>query len=129
MTGGFDSRLGPGAAGFSEDTEFSMRVRKAGFTIGYTPHAIVYHELNPRRYGREYNRDVEYRKGVSRSIYRNDPILFRVIPDLIANCMRYGFYRIAGRTQKAYKTEGRIMKCWGYLMGKIQHRPKSKSTA
>jgi GT2 family glycosyltransferase len=122
--GGFDSRLGPGAAGFSEDTEFSIRIREAGFKIGYTPHAIVYHELNPGRYGRQYNRDVEYRKGLSRSIYRNEPILFRVIPDLFANCMRYCLYRVTRRAQKAYKTEGRIMKCWGYLMGRIQLRPK-----
>ena len=124
--GGFDSRLGPGAAGFSEDTEFSIRIRQAGFKIGYTPHAIVYHELNPERYGRQYNLDVEYRKGLSRSIYRNDPILFRVIPDLFANCMRYCLYRLTGKTQKAYKTEGRVMKCWGYLMGRIQLRPKPK---
>ncbi|MGH7783700.1 MAG: glycosyltransferase, partial [Candidatus Binatia bacterium] len=125
-TGGFDSRLGPGAAGFSEDTEFSMRIRQAGFKIGYTPHAIVYHELNPRRYGRRYNRDVEYRKGISRSLYRNDSIFLRVIPNLIGNCARFCLYRFSGRAQKAYKTEGRIMKCWGYLMGKV-HRAKSSS--
>ena len=118
--GCFDPRLGPGASGFSEDTEYSIRICKAGFTIGYTPQAIVYHELNPNRYGREYNRMVEYRKGLSRSIYRQDSILFRVIPNLVANCMRYGLYRLLGKTQKAYKTEGRIMKCWGYLMGKAR---------
>jgi GT2 family glycosyltransferase len=118
--GCFDPRLGPGASGFSEDTEFSRRIRKAGFTIGYTPHAIVYHELDPRRYGRGYNRMVEYRKGVSRSIYRCDPILFRVIPDLLANCVRYGIYNLFGLSQKVYKTEGRIMKSWGYLAGKFR---------
>jgi GT2 family glycosyltransferase len=118
--GFFDARLGPGAAGFSEDSEYSIRIRKAGFAIGYTPHAIVYHELNPKRYGREYNRMVEYRKGLSRSIYRQDSVPFRVIPDLLANCLRYGLYRVLGKTQKAYKTEGRIMKCWGYLMGKAR---------
>jgi GT2 family glycosyltransferase len=117
--GFFDTRLGPGAAGFSEDTEYSMRIRKAGFKIGYTPHAIVYHELNPNRYGRGYNRMVEYRKGLSRSLYRHDSIFFRVVPDLLANCLRYGLYRGLGKTQKAYKTEGRIFKCWGYLMGKF----------
>ena len=117
--GFFDIRLGPGAAGFSEDTEYSIRIRKAGFKIGYTPHAIVYHELNPNRYGREYNRMVEYRKGLSRSIYRHDSIFFRVIPNLLVNCFRYGLYRGLGKTQKAYKTEGRILKCWGYLMGKL----------
>jgi len=118
--GFFDARLGPGAAGFSEDTEYSIRIRKAGCKIGYTPDAVVYHELNPSRYGREYNRMVEYRKGLSRSIYRNDSILFRVLPDLLANCLRLALYRVLGKTQKAYKTEGRIMKCWGYLMGKTR---------
>ena len=126
--GFFDPRLGPGAAGFSEDTEYSTRIRKAGFKIGYTPHAVVYHELDPRRYGSAYNRDVEYKKGVSRSIYRQDSILFQVMPDLLANCFRYGIYKMLRLTQKAYKTEGRIMKSWGYLMGKIQRRPNSNPT-
>jgi GT2 family glycosyltransferase len=117
--GFFDPRLGPGAAGFSEDTEYSIRIRKAGFKIGYTPHAIVYHELNPLRYGRVYNRAVEYRKGVSRSVYRRDSVLTKVLPDLFANCFRYGIYRLLGRHDKVYKTEGRILKCWGYVAGKL----------
>lgn len=129
--GFFDTRLGPGAAGFSEDSEYSIRIRKAGFKIGYTPHAIVYHELNPNRYGRIYNRTVEYRKGLSRSIYRRDSIAFNVVPNLLANVMRYGLYRLMGKSQKAYKTEGRIMKCWGYLIGKARRidsaDPHSKS--
>jgi len=117
--GFFDPRLGPGAAGFSEDTEYSIRIRKAGFKIGYTPHAIVYHELNPSRYGRVYNRAVEYRKGVSRSVYRRDSVLTKVLPNLFANCIRYGIYRLLGRHDKVYKTEGRILKCWGYVAGKL----------
>jgi glycosyltransferase involved in cell wall biosynthesis len=116
----FDPRLGPGAAGFSEDTEYSMRIRQAGFKIGYTPHAIVYHELDPRRYGRAYNRNVEFRKGVSRSIYRCDSIFFRVMPNLLVNCFRYGVYQTLGLTQKAYRAEGRIVKSWGYLAGRAR---------
>jgi GT2 family glycosyltransferase len=119
--GGFDTRLGPGAAGFSEDTEYSVRIRKAGFKIGYAPDAVAYHELSPARYGREYNRNVEYRKGLSRSLYRTDSIVFSVLPNLVANCIRYLLYCLLRKTQKAYKTEGRIMKCWGYLAGKL-HR-------
>jgi glucosyl-dolichyl phosphate glucuronosyltransferase len=118
--GWFDTRLGPGAAGFSEDTEYSIRIREAGFKIGYTPHAVVYHELSPARYGREYNRRVHYRKGVSRSLYRTDSIFFRVLPDLAVNCIRYAVYCFLGKSQKSYKTEGRIMKGWGYLAGKIR---------
>ena len=119
QVGLFNPRLGPGALGFSEDTEYSMRMRRAGFKIGYNPSAIVYHELNPERYGRAYNRRVEYRKGVSRSSYRQDSIWFKVLPDLMAQCMRYGIYRLLGKSQKAYKIEGRILKSWGYISGKV----------
>ena len=121
----FDLRLGPGASGFSEDTEFSSRIRKAGFKIGYTPHAIVYHELNPARYGPAYNRDVEFRKGVSRSVYRHDSILFRIVPNLAADCVRYGIYRLLGWNQKVYRTEGRLMKRWGYLTGRFRRWPRA----
>ena len=124
--GYFDTRLGPGAAGFSEDTEFSMRVRKAGFKIGYTPHAVVYHEINPNRYGRIYNRDVEYRKGMSRSLYRHDSITFNVVPNLFANFLRLALYRSLGKRQKAYKTEGRLFKCLGYVAGKLRRRPAAR---
>jgi GT2 family glycosyltransferase len=120
--GGFDERLGPGASGFSEDTEFSIRIRKAGFKIGYMPEAIVYHELNSIRYGRAYNRDVEFRKGLSRSLYRQDSMVFNVLPNLLANCLRWLCYRALGQPQKAYKTEGRVLKCAGYLIGKFHER-------
>jgi glycosyltransferase involved in cell wall biosynthesis len=119
QVGLFNPRLGPGALGFSEDTEYSIRMRRAGFEIGYNPGAVVYHELNPERYGRAYNRRVEYRKGISRSIYRQDSIWFKVLPDLMAQCVRYGIYRLLGKSQKAYQTEGRILKSWGYLSGKL----------
>lgn len=120
--GFYDTRLGPGASGFSEDTEYSKRIRGAGFKIGYTPHAIVYHELDPERYGRVYKRMVQYRKGLSRSIYRRDSVFFHVLPNLTANCLRWLIYKALGKTQKAYKTEGRILKCWGYLVGRARKR-------
>jgi GT2 family glycosyltransferase len=121
----FDTRLGPGASGFSEDTEYSRRIRENGFKIGYAPKAIIYHELNPERYGSSYNRIVQYRKGISRSIYRNDSLVFRVLPDLIGNCFRYLAYTATGRRQKAYKTRGRIAKNYGYIAGKVQNRGAS----
>ncbi|MSP38873.1 MAG: glycosyltransferase family 2 protein [Deltaproteobacteria bacterium] len=127
--GGFDERLGPGAAGFSEDTEFSIRMRQAGFKIGYIPDAIGYHELNPNRYGRAYNRDMEFRKGLSRSLYRRDSIAFSVLPNLFANCLRWLCYRALGLTQKAYKTEGRVLKCAGYLVGKYRARANRRAGA
>jgi glycosyltransferase involved in cell wall biosynthesis len=121
----FDVRLGPGASGFSEDTEYSMRIRRAGFRIGYTPEAIVYHELNPARYGREYNREVEYRKGLSRSLYRHDSICLRVLPKLFVNCIRYVIHQVLRQRERTYRLEGRMMKSCGYLMGKLRKLPIS----
>jgi len=118
--GYYDTRLGPGGSGFSEDTEYSMRIRKAGFKIGYTPRAVVYHELDPARYGLAVKREVQYRKGLSRSVYRRDSVVFHVLPNLFAHCIRWVIYKTLRKTQKAYKTEGRILKCWGYIVGRAR---------
>jgi GT2 family glycosyltransferase len=49
QVGPFDERLGPGAGGHEEETEMSMRLRRAGYRIGYSPNAVVYHEVDPAR--------------------------------------------------------------------------------
>lgn len=41
--GGFDPRLGPGAAGCSEDSEMWFRVLNAGWAIHYSPRAVAIH--------------------------------------------------------------------------------------
>lgn len=117
--GCFNPRLGPGAAGFSEDTEYSNRIRAAGFAMGYAPSAVVYHELDPARYGRSYNLSVEYRKGASRSLYRKDSLVFHVVPNLLGHLLRYLFYRALRKTGKIYENEGRVAKSCGYLWGRL----------
>jgi GT2 family glycosyltransferase len=42
--GGFDERLGAGASGCSEDSEFWYRVLAAGYDCRYDPSIVVYHE-------------------------------------------------------------------------------------
>lgn len=121
----FNASLGPGASGFSEDTEFSMRIREAGFKIGYMPSAVVYHELDTSRYGRAYNRLAQYHKGQSSSLYRHRSIFLNIVPNLFANSFRYLVYRILGDCQKSYKTEGRVMRYWGYLMASIKKKADS----
>lgn len=116
--GGFDERLP--ALAYHGDTDLSRRIREAGFSIGYTPHVVAFHELNPNRYGIRYARLFQYRKGLSRSLYARDSILRDVVPNLLANMPRYMFYRATGNKKKIYKTEMRIMKYWGYLVGRFQ---------
>jgi GT2 family glycosyltransferase len=43
LVGGFDERLGAGAAGCSEDSELWYRLLAAGHTCQYEPAAVVYH--------------------------------------------------------------------------------------
>ena len=43
LVGGFDDRLGAGAAGCSEDSEFWYRVLAAGYSCRYEPTAVIYH--------------------------------------------------------------------------------------
>ena len=118
--GHFDERLP--ASGYEGDTDLSRRIREAGFSIGYTPHVVAYHELDPKRYGIGYARLSQYRKGLSRSLYGSDPVFLNVIPNLLANLLRYLVYWTLRRREKVYKTEKRIMKYWGYLVGVVQRR-------
>lgn len=120
--GPFDIRLGPGASGFGGDAEFSSRVRAAGFKIGYTPHAIVYHELDPNRYGGKYNRGVRYRMGLSESLYLNPFLVRRVLPNVVKYSARWLFYRVTCQRRRFYKAEGRLMKSWGHLVGRLKQK-------
>jgi GT2 family glycosyltransferase/SAM-dependent methyltransferase len=61
LVGQFDERLGAGAAGCSEDSEFWYRILAAGFHCRYEPAAVVFHyhrrEFAPlRRLARDYLR-------------------------------------------------------------------------
>lgn len=48
-TMGFDTRLGPGAAGFFEDTVFGWQLIRAGVRIAYRPDVYVEHHFDPSR--------------------------------------------------------------------------------
>ena len=47
--GPFDVRLGPGAAGFFDDTVFGWRLQERGFRLLYRPEVIVEHHFDPDR--------------------------------------------------------------------------------
>lgn len=67
--GPFDERLGPGAAGHEEETEMSARLRRAGYHIGYSPNAVVYHEVDPARASRARFIRVARERGRCRMIH------------------------------------------------------------
>lgn len=84
----FDERLGPGAAGASEDTELANRLRAAGERIGYIADAVAYHAVEPERLSAAYFRALHESRGRSRIYYKfgtSRPglgIALRLLPDL-----------------------------------------------
>ena len=84
----FDERLGPGAAGASEDTELALRLRAAGERIGWIPDAIVYHDVERERLGPDYFRRLHEARGRSRVYYKFSAgrpplaIALRLLPDV-----------------------------------------------
>ncbi len=84
----FDERLGPGAAGASEDTELAARLRSAGERIGYVADAVAYHAVEPERLSAAYFRALHESRGRSRIYYKFDAvrpglgITLRLLPDL-----------------------------------------------
>jgi GT2 family glycosyltransferase len=67
--GPFDERLGPGAAGHEEETEMSARMRRAGYHIGYSPNALVYHDVDPARADRARFIRIARERGRARMIH------------------------------------------------------------
>jgi GT2 family glycosyltransferase len=98
----FDERLGPGAAGASEDTELAMRLRAAGERIGYVADAIVYHAVEPDRLSARYFRALHESRGRSRIYYKQrEPrapwlLALRVLPDLVLAGLGVAVGRLRG---------------------------------
>ncbi len=62
--GPFNTLLGPGNAGFHDDTEFSQRILDNGFTQLYQPAAKVQHIIPPDRLTCDYYKNYAFRLGI-----------------------------------------------------------------
>jgi glycosyltransferase involved in cell wall biosynthesis len=72
VTDGFDLRLGPGAAGYFDDTVFGWALERAGQKILYRPAVAVEHHFSPDRLTlRSYISSAE-RMAVSHAIVKQD---------------------------------------------------------
>jgi GT2 family glycosyltransferase len=93
--GGFDERLGPGAAGHEEETEMSARIRRAGGRIGYCPTAVAIHEVDPERADRERFLRVARERGYCRTLHEHHR-LAAVTFDLVFAQIRLALARAVG---------------------------------
>lgn len=65
--GGFRSVLGRGLTGLlsNEEKDFCHRIQQSGGTVMYTPHALVYHKIQPERLNEAFLLRRAYWQGIS----------------------------------------------------------------
>lgn len=103
----FDERLGPGAAGASEDTELARRIRAAGGRIGFVPDAIVYHAVDPTRLTAAYFRTLHATRGRSRIYYKDTGLARHILPNLGVAAVKLALATAAGLPRARTRALGR----------------------
>ena len=121
--GGFDTRLGPNAKGLfrGEDSEFYLKLRKAGERVLYLPTAIVFHPVERKRATKKYFRRwyFDYGKAaITRNGTPSSKRNFMGIPlylyrDLATNAFKR-FIHLGG--QKGFYYELMFSQVWGSMM-------------
>lgn len=108
VVGGFNEKLGPGAAGASEDTELGQRILAVGGWIGYVEHARVVHEVDPKRLTESHFAEHHRRLGRSRFEYKKNGLLSSILPNLAKSAFQYGLYSVLGNDVRKYRAKGRL---------------------
>lgn len=108
VVGGFNEKLGPGAAGASEDTELGQRILAVGGWIGYVERARVVHEVDPTRLTESHFAEHHRRLGRSRFEYKKNGLLSSILPNLAKSAFQYGLYSVLGNDVRKYRAKGRL---------------------
>ncbi len=108
VVGGFNEKLGPGAAGASEDTELGQRILAVGGWIGYVERARVVHEVDRTRLTESHFAEHHRRLGRSRFEYKKNGLLSSILPNLAKSAFQYGLYSMLGNDVRKYRAKGRL---------------------
>lgn len=119
--GGFDERLGPGAAGLSEDTDLARRLRSAGGRILYVGSATVEHELDLERLSDEYFDAYHRRLGRSRLVQDHKSLWTSVLPSYALASLQAGVVGLVSRGSAYYRKRGRRV-AYGAMLAELAAR-------
>jgi glycosyltransferase involved in cell wall biosynthesis len=108
VVGLFNEKIGPGAAGLSEDNELADRIRAHGGWIGYMSKARVIHEIDRNRLTEEYFEEYHRRQGRSRYAYKHNKVLTSILPNMAKACVNYMVYSVTGNERRKYRAKGRF---------------------
>jgi glycosyltransferase involved in cell wall biosynthesis len=107
VVGLFNEKIGPGAAGLSEDNELADRIRAHGGWIGYMSRARVIHEIDRSRLTEEYFEEYHRRQGRSRYAYKHNKVLTSILPNIAKAWVNYAVYSLTGNERRKYRAKGR----------------------
>lgn len=117
QVGLFDERLGPGAAGHEEETEMSARLLRGGFRIGYSPRALVYHDVDPARADRARFLRIAHERGRCRMIHESHGALPVIADNALAALRVWAARLMAAGPQRLAREERRLAVAQGMLEG------------
>jgi glycosyltransferase involved in cell wall biosynthesis len=124
VVGLFNEKIGPGAAGLSEDNELADRIRQHGGWIGYMSRARVIHEIDRDRLTEEYFEEYHRRQGRSRYAYKHNKVLTSILPNLAKACLNYVAYSLLGNERRKYRAKGRYYHYSEMLVLARKQRPR-----
>lgn len=108
--GGYRPELGAGAVGFSEDSEFSQRMREAGCRLIYAPQILVRHQLPQTRLTKSFFKERFFRIGCSQAYLEALPLpLWRfglyALKEMLFKETEAFWHRIRGRPALALRRQ------------------------
>lgn len=127
VVGPFDERLGPGAAGHEEETEMSARLRRAGYRIGYSPNAVVYHEVDPARANRARFVSIARARGRCRMIHETHSKLDVTVKNVVASTRLAIASLVRAGAERRAREERRLAIARG-MLDALRDRPQSADT-
>lgn len=118
--GGFSSCLGPGQLGLAEDTELSLRMRRAGMRLMYAPQIVAYHRLPRRRLTRGFLRQRFFQEGRATAYGAALPVSFfrfglYVAKEFLSREIRAIQHRRGGRPALALRQECEAFRQAGFF--------------
>ncbi len=123
----FREDLGKGTAGYSEDIELSLRLKKMGVPIVYAPTARIYHVIDEDRASAGFFRRNSYDKGFSDGLLQAPTA--RILPALLKNgglALANGylslFNRLRGNDYATVLAETRVADRTGRVLGMLKAR-------
>jgi GT2 family glycosyltransferase len=124
--GMFDERLGPGASGFGDDTDYCDRAVHAGLRIGYMPDAIVYHAVDVTRLTPAFFREYHLRKARGDFVWARERFARQNLSRLIDASLRWAWCGLSGDERRRMRARMRMIRHAEFLRLRWRSRRGSR---